>query len=300
MDKIQDIFDQANGRKIVIFGSNANSVRFDRALQFRLYQTPFFVNAKEEGQHLNNKKIQSYTVLNKKEYYVCFLQGVAKIAEPLLNSIGFKHETDYCNAGDAMNYDSVHKGVFIGKWSYGNAFITRGIDRFNCVSSIGRYVTVDGTAMVHTDHDTKKLTISSHFLDHIGVKLYDLQQGPITQNNPYSKHKLGTDYGEHNLIPPKKITVGNDVVVNAYAFINLSKCGSIGNGAYIGAGAVVNSDIPPYAIVVGAPARVAKYRFTEKQIEILERVNWWNWSDEEIEENKELFSNMDLFWEKFE
>lgn len=50
----------------------------------------------------------------------------------------------------------------------------------------------------------------------------------------------------------------------------------IGTGACIGAGTVVTKDIPPYAIAVGNPARVVRYRFSDEIIESLLRTQWWN------------------------
>lgn len=73
----------------------------------------------------------------------------------------------------------------------------------------------------------------------------------------------------------------------------------IGNGAVIGAGAVITKDIPPYAIVVGNPARIIKYRFSEDIIKKLQAIKWWNWPIEKIVRYADLFPHIELFIEKF-
>lgn len=56
----------------------------------------------------------------------------------------------------------------------------------------------------------------------------------------------------------------------------------IGNGAIIGTNATVASDIPPYCIAVGNPAKVIRKRFDEETISLLEQLQWWNKSVDEI------------------
>lgn len=65
--------------------------------------------------------------------------------------------------------------------------------------------------------------------------------------------------------------------------------GSVGYGAVIGAGSVVTKPIPNFAIAVGNPARVIKYRFSQECIEFLLRIQWWNWSLKKIRKNKQFF-----------
>ena len=78
----------------------------------------------------------------------------------------------------------------------------------------------------------------------------------------------------------KHTTIGNDVFIGAN--VTVLDGVVIGDGAVIGAGAVVTKDIPPYAIAVGVPAKVAKYRFDAPTIQKLLEKQWWNGSEEEI------------------
>ena len=64
---------------------------------------------------------------------------------------------------------------------------------------------------------------------------------------------------------------------------------TVHNGAIIAAASVVTKDVPPYAIVGGNPAKVINYRFDEQQIQDLQRIAWWDWSQDKIKENAELF-----------
>lgn len=86
---------------------------------------------------------------------------------------------------------------------------------------------------------------------------------------------------------PSPAIIGNDVWIGSNATILGGL--NIGDGAVIGAGAVVTKDVPPYAIVGGVPARVIRYRFDQKKIDQLETIAWWNWDDEKIKRNQAFF-----------
>ncbi len=74
--------------------------------------------------------------------------------------------------------------------------------------------------------------------------------------------------------------VGNDVWFGREAIVMPGV--AIGDGAIIGARAVVAKDVPPYAIVAGNPAAVIKYRFSPEIIQELLKIQWWNWDLEKI------------------
>jgi acetyltransferase-like isoleucine patch superfamily enzyme len=76
------------------------------------------------------------------------------------------------------------------------------------------------------------------------------------------------------------ILIGNDVWLGVGCTI-LSGV-TIGDGAIIGARAVVSRDVPPYAIAVGNPARIVKYRFPAPIIARLLAIKWWDWPDEKV------------------
>lgn len=83
--------------------------------------------------------------------------------------------------------------------------------------------------------------------------------------------------------------IGNDVWIGSHVLVNGGV--HIGNGAVIGAGAVVVKDIPPYAIAVGVPARVVRFRFEEPIITKLNDINWWDRSDEELKRDIRYFQS---------
>jgi phosphonate metabolism protein (transferase hexapeptide repeat family) len=56
----------------------------------------------------------------------------------------------------------------------------------------------------------------------------------------------------------------------------------IGSGAAIGAGAVVTKDVPPFAVVVGNPGRVLRFRFPEHIRAALLQIAWWDWPRERL------------------
>lgn len=76
------------------------------------------------------------------------------------------------------------------------------------------------------------------------------------------------------------IVLGNDVWIG-YEAVILSGV-TIGDGAIVGARAVVTKDVPPYTIVAGVPARPIRKRFDEETIAKLEALRWWDWDEEKI------------------
>lgn len=145
--------------------------------------------------------------------------------------------------------------IEIGYYSHGGCFIPGNFDKY---TKIGRYCSIAITARaMNRNHPMEyKSTHALFFNPALGLCEAD--------NIEY--------------IP---LNIGNDVWIGHHAII-MPNVQNIQTGAVIGAGAVVNKDVPPYAVVVGNPARVVRYRFAPVTIDSLLKSRWWEKSIEEI------------------
>lgn len=80
--------------------------------------------------------------------------------------------------------------------------------------------------------------------------------------------------------------IGSDVLISTNAIILRNV--EVGDGAIIGAGAVVTRDVEPYSIVAGVPAKKIKMRFDQDTIAALLEIKWWNWPIEIIRKHQTL------------
>ncbi len=112
------------------------------------------------------------------------------------------------------------------------------------------------------------------------------------QGNIYNKIFNSKHPGEL-LTPPNiertkgGIKIGNDVWIGDNTIILSGVC--IGNGACIAAGSIVTKDVQDYEFVAGVPAKHIKFRYSEEKIKFLQNLEWWNWSEDKIKDNKDLF-----------
>jgi chloramphenicol O-acetyltransferase type B len=88
------------------------------------------------------------------------------------------------------------------------------------------------------------------------------------------------------------VRIGNDVWLGRCSAV-LSGV-TIGDGAIVGAYALVTRDVPPYAIVGGNPAEIIRYRFSREHIDRLLKVAWWNWPDEIVRRMIPLLVSEDI------
>ena len=159
-------------------------------------------------------------------------------------------------------------------------------------SSIGKYTYIAQNSNVSQTTIGNFCSIGPNFVCGWGIHPY---HGISTSPMFYSTRKQnGMTMSDYNKVEERKpILIGNDVFIGAN--VTVLDGVTIGDGAVIGAGAVVSKDIPPYAVAVGCPIRIMKYRFESEQIEALHHIGWWNFNDEKLKKVEQLFFDVNQF-----
>lgn len=103
----------------------------------------------------------------------------------------------------------------------------------------------------------------------------------VTTYSPISSELIGFEMFHSPAVLGSDVWLGANVVVKQGV--------RIGNGAIIGANSFVNRDIPPYAIAVGSPARVLRFRFDEDRVRQIEDSAWW---ERDIGEAKQILRKL--------
>lgn len=165
------------------------------------------------------------------------------------------------------------KSSRIGRRTYFNT----NIHAQNCV--IGNYCSIGSDVTIGiSPHPT--FFVSTHpafYADNKGFETF--------ADSMYFNEELRTTY------------IGNDVWLGSKCTIMPGV--KIGDGAIVGYGALVTSDVLPYSIVGGVPAKQIRYRFTKEIIDELVKIKWWEESDEFIKSNYKLFMDPISFIENF-
>lgn len=151
-------------------------------------------------------------------------------------------------------FKDYHK-VEIGMYTYGGCFV---IGQIHPYTTIGKYCTI-----------ARKIRILNRY-------------HPLDFKSTHAMFCV-TNFGfcEKDLVDYLPLSIGNDVWIGHNAVITRNVT-QIGDGAVICAGAIVHKNVPPYAIFMGNPGRIIKYRFSQEVIEKLLASCWWEKSIEEI------------------
>ncbi len=151
-----------------------------------------------------------------------------------------------------------------------------------CDSHIGRYSYIGEGSVVHAAVVGRFCSVAWGVT--LGASAHHLDRA-TTHTFPWNAIDGGFVY-ERGLVP-EPVHIGHDVWIGCNAIV-LSGV-TVGNGAVIGAGALVMDDVPDYAIVVGSPARTIRLRYDEPLVARLNAVAWWNWPRNVLRGNIKYF-----------
>lgn len=151
-------------------------------------------------------------------------------------------------------------------------------------AKVGRFCSIGHKVVVLTGtHPSHKFVSTNPAFFSLG-----LQNGATFVNEQKFKEKIFADE-EHQY----GAIIGNDVWIGYNATIMGGV--TIGDGAIVASCALVNSDVEPYTIVAGQPAKVIRKRFTDEQANWLMNFKWWDKSLEWIKEHADEFDDIEQF-----
>ena len=149
------------------------------------------------------------------------------------------------------------QSIMIGGYSY----VRSGYEFYGNIE-IGRFCSIGNNAIIGLEknaHPTDWLT-TSMFTE----EFESLYTGTVTN------------------VQPLKTVIGHDCWIGRDAVLMSGV--KVGNGAVIGARAIVTKDVPDYAVVVGIPAKLTRYRFSQEIISQLTQLKWWTLSPDVLSE----------------
>ncbi|MCC6253170.1 MAG: CatB-related O-acetyltransferase [Bacteroidia bacterium] len=159
-------------------------------------------------------------------------------------------------------------------------------------SSIGKGSYIAPNAKISETTIGKYCSIGPNLISGWGIHpTHGLSTSPIFYS---TRNQCGYSYSENDkIIERKPIVIENDVFIGMNVVILDGV--KISNGAIIGAGTVVSKDVPPYAIVVGSPMQIIRYRYDNDIITELLKIKWWDFDDDNIKAVEKYFFDIETF-----
>ena len=188
-----------------------------------------------------------------------------------------------------LKKDKVEWNTKIGKYSYGP--ICR---NHPYIESIGAFSSFAAGTEVVPNHTDQYLT--THNMIYYGAHHEKFVEFSSLKGKKW--YFEGVQPRRDKIQPLKRVKIGNDVWLGRNVII--TNYANIGNGVIAGAGAIITKDVPDYAVVVGVPARIIRFRYSPEQIESLNKIAWWDWTDDEIRERyDDFYLPVDEFIKKY-
>ena len=128
------------------------------------------------------------------------------------------------------------------------------------------------------------------------LNISEIRDSSLHQNARISPGEISSkkNFSAHEFSPYKKTKIDHDIRIGEKVIILGGV--RIGTGAIIGTGSIVTKDIPPYHIYAGNPARCIRARFDKENAEKLLKLNFYEWSDDEIKKIAPYINDITKFF----
>jgi len=196
---------------------------------------------------------------------------------------------EYLEEEPSIETSEVDKNVQVGKRTIIHKSIVSGKN-----ISIGNNTSIAYQTLI-LNQSENNLTIGNFCSIAPYCCIYGHNHNHQTLTTYYARQRIFKEDAGIDAISKGDTIIGNDVWIGTQSVVVSGI--KIGDGAVVAAHSTVTSDIPPYAIVGGSPAKIIKYRFSDDIIKKLLEIQWWHWDIEKIKRNKHLFYG-DLTLEK--
>lgn len=269
---IQDLME--SDKEYVIYGTGSGAAKLVASLGYFYSKIAFFIDSNKKRGDFCGKSVKHVSEVNfnriagiiiASQYYNEILNVISKYTS--IDQLQIYYPYKQSEKNERLKNKC-------GRYTYGINDQT--VENEEFLESVGSFCSINHTASIGT--------LGNHPLDLITTSnfLYSPFWGIVEEYN----YELRAKYNSPIIIE-NDVWIGHNVIILPGVKIH--------NGAIVGAGAVVTKDIPPYAIVGGVPAKVIRYRFEPHIIEALLEIKWWEWDDDKIKDNFDLFFDPEEF-----
>ena len=316
---IQELYRKIQNKKVIIFGFGRKGRLIAKYLQCEI---AYYVDNDPAKWDVTfeNKIVQNPAVLQHEDKESIFILVLSYYYKPIfwqLEEMGFRENVHFFDGLDFFENDlnkdvALHgnnpsydpKKVWLrgsprieGQCYFGgnnvilddSSFVDSTLERYSTIgrrcsilnTNVGKFCSIGSEVMIGLERHPSRGFISTYGAFYIGKPTGI----PAFLNKEIFKEGLPTQ-------------IGNDVWIGTRALI-LGGI-SVGDGAIIGAGAIVTKDVEPYSVVAGIPAKVLRKRYSAKNIKRLVDFAWWNKDISWIRRNASAFADEDKFFEIIE
>ena len=199
--------------------------------------------------------------------FLCRLYGLSgqRLARKLVKKLVAVCEGEFAWSPTIRAIYRRYHGIEAGYGTYGGAFAE---DKIAPGTVFGDYCSIaDGVHVLNANHPMRYFSMHPMF------------------------YRPALGYVREETIRRTGLAIGHDVWIGVNAMI-LPSVTSIGNGAVVGAGAIVTKDVPSYTVVAGTPAKAIRKRFDDATIAKLEDSRWWELGKDTLFERRKEFEGI--------